>query len=457
MKAHLSLFGIPVRFDPTFFFLVLLFGYFLFLRADNPHGTTMFVLWIPIVTAAILLHELGHALVGRAFGLAPFIVLHGMGGLTTFDARQHRALTHGRRILITLAGPAAGIAIGALTIAATLPVAIVPESVAEQARDALVFTTLGWGILNLFPMMPLDGGHIVATVLEKLFGHKGVLVARVVSIVLAIALGVWFALIQAWWMLFVVGSLGLSNWRAYKLERGWQRDAPLEQAIKDGFAALEAGDTARVRALAEAIAARASAPQAKAHAAHLLAWAHLLEGDAPRARAALATFPAGHRPDAFLEGSVLLASGTPSRAIGPLVEALVDRGDDPIADTIARAVAGAGRLDELVGLLESSERSERVGALPLQRVTHRLFTGGHFALAAELGERLFERFGQGVDAFNAACSRVRLREHARAVRLLERAIDAGLEDPSILDTDEDLEPLRGSAEMDALRRRAGLA
>src|SRR5690606_27323315 len=149
-------------------------------------------------------------------------------------------------------------------------------------------------------------------------------------------------------------------------------------------------------------------------------------GDARRARSALEAFPAGVRPDAFLEGSVLLATGSPSEALAPLIEALVDRRDDAVADAVARAAAEAGRVDELVGLIESKERSERVGAAPLQRVARGLYTAGAIELAGELCERLFARFGEGVDAFNAACARARRGDRARALALLEKAIDAGL-------------------------------
>lgn len=462
MRAHVSLFGIPVRFDPTFLFLVLGLGY---LWVQRSHGTTMFVIWIPLVTAAILVHELGHALVGRAFGLRPFIVLHGMGGLTSFDARDHRALPHGHRILITLAGPLAGIVLGGLVwLVTTQFVVIPPGSLAEGVAQWAVFTTLGWGVLNLVPMMPLDGGQIVATLLDKLFGLRGVLFARIASIVVAVGIAGLLLLATQLagepvdpFSLFVLGGLALMNWRAYTLERGWQKDASLEQALEEAYAALEARDTARVQRLAGAIRARAATPQAKAHAAHLLAWAHLLEGDAPRARAALEAFPAGTRPDAFLEGSVLLATGSPSEALAPLIEALVDRRDDAVADAVARAALEAGRIDELVGLIESKQRSERVGVEPLRRVAEGLVERGAVDLAGELCEHLFARFREGIDAFNAACVRARRGERARALALLEKAVDAGLPDAAMLDTDEDLAPLRGSAEMDALRRRAGLS
>ena len=112
MKSHFALFGVPIRIDPSFLVLVALYGYFAFLRGEDPHGTEMFLLAFPVVLLSVLAHELGHALSGRAFGLKPFVILHALGGMTQFPPHPLRALSHGRRILITLAGPAVGIVAG---------------------------------------------------------------------------------------------------------------------------------------------------------------------------------------------------------------------------------------------------------------------------------------------------------------------------------------------------------
>ena len=44
----------------------------------------LIAIWVAIVFISVLVHELGHALVGRMFGLDPQIELHGMGGTTSW-------------------------------------------------------------------------------------------------------------------------------------------------------------------------------------------------------------------------------------------------------------------------------------------------------------------------------------------------------------------------------------
>jgi Zn-dependent protease len=446
VKAHVTLFRIPIHFHFSYLFLILIFGY-LFVARDREQGLTLFFVWIPIVTVAILLHELGHALTGRAFGLSPFIFLHGMGGATQFDPQKLRALSFLRKLAITLAGPFAGMAIGVALHAFHVLTPWKLPPLAHEAIDIAVLTTLIWGVLNLAPMLPLDGGHVVALVLERIVGPKGYVYARVASIGVAIALAVPLIFYEQYFSFFMMLSLALMNWRDYRTAKNWMKDEPLLAMIKEAHAALEAGDTAKVRRLAEAVRDGAETDVSKGHAAHLLAWAHLMEGDAARARTALEASPS--RPDAFLEGSVYLACGDPSRALLPLCEALVDRGDDEVADAVAEAAITSGRIDEILALVADEERAKKIGVYPLQRIGQRLFRRGRYGLSSDLHTKVFERFADPVDAFNAACGAVRAGRRERSLDLLERAVKAGLPDRSLLE-DEDLAPLREEPRFQAL-------
>lgn len=109
---HFSLFGFPVRVHPMFWLVTLMLGY--------QSGDAASVLtWIVAVFLSILVHELGHALTMRAYGLRPWIVLHGFGGLTgyepSYDSRSRGSDTLGQ-ILISAAGPAAGFLLVAVLV-----------------------------------------------------------------------------------------------------------------------------------------------------------------------------------------------------------------------------------------------------------------------------------------------------------------------------------------------------
>jgi Zn-dependent protease len=105
-------------------------------------------------------HELGHAVAARRLGLAPRVLLHGLGGQC-----QHRPVTGNGQIGVILAGPAASLALGVLAAAA---LAVWPEG----TRSELFVWDLAWMNLaatavNLLPALPLDGGLLARNLLER--------------------------------------------------------------------------------------------------------------------------------------------------------------------------------------------------------------------------------------------------------------------------------------------------
>jgi len=191
---NFRLFGFPIRIHPFFWLGSALLGANL-LEA----GLQYLLIWIAVVLVSILAHELGHALAFRRFGSDSHIVLWMFGGLAVPDA----AVTgRWRRILVALAGPLAGFILCGLvygshkatnwgSLANGLPVAYLYGS--------LVFVNLFWGIFNLLPVFPLDGGQVSRELCEAKWRGRGLRVALQISIVCASVLALyglvsWFEL-----------------------------------------------------------------------------------------------------------------------------------------------------------------------------------------------------------------------------------------------------------------------
>lgn len=212
------LFRTPVRVQPWFFILAVIIGQGL-MPAGNP--LIAMAMWIAIVFIGVLAHEFGHAIAGRMYGLVPEITLHGMGGVTSWAGA--RRLSPQQNIVISAAGPAVGITLGTLAlfvfggdmffVQAPGFVSLPPEG--AQLAYAWVWVNLGWGLLNLLPILPLDGGHIVESLAHLVRGnaYRGRIVAHWVSLfVLAgiaavVAGGPWGSL----WNLLLLGLLAWSN------------------------------------------------------------------------------------------------------------------------------------------------------------------------------------------------------------------------------------------------------
>jgi Zn-dependent protease len=278
---------IPVRIQPSFFLIAVLFGLI---------GTDLRILaaWVVIVFVSVLLHELGHASMGLAFGLSPSIELHGMGGTTSWSSGT--ALSTARRVAISLAGPFAGFGVAAIVRYAVGRAVFPPTPLGAFIYDNLLFVNFYWGVLNLLPMLPLDGGNVMTQLLNALTGGRGEKPARVVSIVVA-SLAIPVALVTGyWWGGVLAASFIATNARGLRDATARAHDAPMLPALEQAYAALNAKDAARVLSLARPIALSSRTAPVRAEALQLVAFGFLLEGRVADADAAIAALPQGFAP-----------------------------------------------------------------------------------------------------------------------------------------------------------------
>lgn len=277
---ELRLGSVPLRVHPSFLFTALL------LRAGDLTNPPRLLGWVVVVVVSVLVHELGHALAGRAFGLRPRIDLHGLGGTTSWavtaedlEARRGR-LSPLRRVVVSLAGPVAGLAVGAL-VAVYLKLGPAPSS--ELAQAVLGFAlevNIGWSVFNLLPLLPLDGGQVLAATLDGATRGRGEVPARIVSIVLSAGLGLLAARAGSLWMAFLAVMFAVSNVQGLRSRRRLERDLPHAAAIQAAYVALERDDPATVVAVLEPLLpVDGASPELRATAVRLVAYARLLLGD----------------------------------------------------------------------------------------------------------------------------------------------------------------------------------
>ena len=174
------LFGIPVYFSWWFFLLLAVLGY----RGDglSPESMLDMGLFALAGTVSVLVHEFGHAFAGRRFGgVGPVIYLHGFGGICGF---QQAKFTRKQDFFMTLAGPAAGYALGILALG--LSIALPPDAPVKfvDLVSTTVFINFLWSTLNLLPVMPLDGGRM----LQALLGPRRIKITLWIGLATAVIL-----------------------------------------------------------------------------------------------------------------------------------------------------------------------------------------------------------------------------------------------------------------------------
>lgn len=193
------LFAIPVTIHPSFLLIAGLLGL-------SSGRLVLLFAWVGIVFFSILIHELGHALTARAFGAEVEIQLNAIGGLTSWSIDDGE-LGPGRRALVAAAGSGVGVLFGGMVWLFdryTGP----HDGVSGYVLSRLILVNVLWGLLNWAPVRPLDGGHLLTSLLEKVAPKNGERIANVVFLLSAagaLAAALWyqriFLVVLAGWLL----------------------------------------------------------------------------------------------------------------------------------------------------------------------------------------------------------------------------------------------------------------
>lgn len=202
-----QLFGFPIVIHWFFWVNCALLGGAL--DASSPERLQMLIGFLLVACASVLIHELGHALTMRHYGDRQVgILLYAFGGL----ARGSRWLSRQEDIFVSAAGPFT-------QLAAAMVMWWVLDAWKPESR--LVYYTLRsfqhisifWALLNLLPIIPLDGGHIS----RALFGPMRQRTALTLSLICAA--GMAFFALQHFGIISVF-FFGMFAWNNYKELRG---------------------------------------------------------------------------------------------------------------------------------------------------------------------------------------------------------------------------------------------
>jgi Zn-dependent protease len=201
-----ALFSIPISVHWWFWLAAAVFGgAFGAQRAEDFVRAGLFVC---AAFLSLLVHELAHALTGRRFGARPSILLHGLGG-TTYLANAR--LSRRQSVLVSLAGPVAGFALGGILLGLA-PWVPARSALGVWAVSVLTLVNLGWSVFNLLPILPMDGGQI----LRELAGPRRTRMVRLTGLIAASLAGAW-ALSAGQWVLAIL--MGVLAWQNYTGER----------------------------------------------------------------------------------------------------------------------------------------------------------------------------------------------------------------------------------------------
>ena len=236
---HFRVAGVPIRVHPLFWLITVLLG-----ASGGGANQTLFpvLLWVIVVFVSIVIHELGHVAAFHYYGVSSHVVLYSFGGLAVADSEM--GWSGGRRAarrgpggdaMIAFAGPLAGFLFAALIVGVVylagyhlrfstglieqLSFEIGPDNqpipspkLRELVHD-LLFVNILWGIVNLLPVYPLDGGQIARAALTSANPSEGMRQSLMLSTGVAGGMAILAAV--KWHEMFMVLMFGYLAYTSY--------------------------------------------------------------------------------------------------------------------------------------------------------------------------------------------------------------------------------------------------
>lgn len=184
------LFGIPVRIEPWFWITMVFLGGGI--RATSSQDWIHVAIFVFAGFLSILVHELGHAGAVRKFGHPTAISLVSFGGYASYPPN---VLDRRQSFLVTAAGPAIQLALGALAIGIIRYAPIPDQSLLLVYLWYLVWISIVWALFNCLPIYPLDGGQMFAAIVgdqrKRLVHGTAIVFAAGIGVLAFMQLGSW--------------------------------------------------------------------------------------------------------------------------------------------------------------------------------------------------------------------------------------------------------------------------
>ena len=430
LTVHVT--GVEIEIHAIFVVWLVLLGF-----AAGRTGATV-AIWVVVAGGSVLVHELGHAFAYRAFGVTPRIVLSALFGLTYGADLPPR-----RGIVVSLAGPATGVAIGlaGLAVWTALPSA---DGLVAVALGDLVFVGFGWAVINLLPILPLDGGQALRVAITATRWRGAEAASLALSLTAAIAVAVAGAAAGYPFLAVFMIWCGLASFEGLRE----LRESPLRARLNLHGRQLMSGEPAAAIAGLAEIERTARSRSVAADALAGLAFALLADGRWDEAAGALARHPQP-AAQALLRAAIELSDG---RLDSRLAALLAERHDAVAAMGTMRAVADTGRLGDVLFQADGLDPGPSSAALRTMLVGLNL--DGFHEQAVRVGELLHAREPTWNEvSYFVASSLGALGRTDDALAWLERAAEHGAGYAAYIEHDPNLETARARPAYTPIRDR----
>lgn len=165
--------NIPVIIQPTFWLFLLFFTG----AIQDPSIESLLV--GGVMFFSLLVHEYGHGLTALYYGTKPTITLEAFGGQASYNSY---GISKKQEFIITLNGPLLESTLIILSYGLLKSGIFASHYYIEYILYITMRLNILWCLLNLIPIEPLDGGHLLRYFLEKRFAENGYKISLIVGI-----------------------------------------------------------------------------------------------------------------------------------------------------------------------------------------------------------------------------------------------------------------------------------
>ncbi len=251
-----NIFGIPLRMHWTFGLLLIYVPLMGMYQKLAPHQTTWMGLLVAATFISVILHEFGHALAARRYGIPTLdIILLPIGGVARLKYMPEKP---SQEFIIAIAGPLVNVFIALLLGTWLFFFGLSDLPVAEPGDEmslignyhffipALIFVNLMLVVFNLLPAFPMDGGRIFRALLSRKLGfYRATRIATFFGQVLAVLLffyGLWeFSITTALIGVFIFFTASREN--KYAQSKTLLDRHKVADLVRETFTPIQAGDT----------------------------------------------------------------------------------------------------------------------------------------------------------------------------------------------------------------------
>lgn len=235
IDMQFSVGSIPVRVQPLFLVLIFIIAWL------STQSLPLMLIWAFVIFISVLIHELGHAITAKKYGQQVLIELFGMGGLTYRHGPQ---LKKWQDFIIVFNGPLAGFCLASFAYLFVKGFGAAIPNLLAYVFVVVFNVNVFWTIINLLPVYPLDGGHLLRIFFEGIMGFRGTQLAFLLSSICGLGLSFLFFMRNFW----IAGALFfMFTFESFRqFQRVWQmsghdQNQNLQALYKNAQAAQLAG------------------------------------------------------------------------------------------------------------------------------------------------------------------------------------------------------------------------